>query len=89
MLHLYAQVVLQRSCTSKPGRGDISSSHRHSRWLPVQAVDFFADAGLMQRLAAAYVGQLFPVETVAVDTDFLRVYPLPHLLTLRRMHASE
>ena len=43
----------------------------------------------MQRLVAAYVAQLFPVETVAADTDFLRVCPLPHVLTLRRMHASE
>ena len=72
-----------RCCTymHKPGRGDTSSSHRQA--------DIFADAGLMQKLAAAYVAQLFPVETVAADTDVLRVCPLPHLLTLRRMHASE
>ena len=35
----------------------------------------------MRRLRAAYTAQLFPTEAVALDDDFLRVCPLPHVAT--------
>ena len=42
----------------------------------MQAVDFLADEGLMQKVLVAYAERLFPPAAAETDADFLRVRPL-------------